>query len=266
MCYNVNNRQKIGQKPCRAKNCHWHLGGATPMRINVAIVEDDLSSAQELKQFLSRFGESTDISFSVAHFSDATQFLRPYQPVYDIIFMDIRMPGIDGMSAAQKLRQVDPVTVLVFVTSVVQYAVKGYEVDATDFIVKPLRYPAFNMKMKRILRAVQARKEQGIVVTVDGSSRVIPAISIYYVEIADHNLTYHTVDGDYTVRGKLSSVEQRLPADSFFRCSASFLINLRYTTQVAGEDVYVAGTPIRFSRAKKKELLTAIASYLGKGV
>lgn len=236
------------------------------MKLRVAIVEDDRVAAQELENCLERYETGRNVSFSIVHFPDGGLFLRQYQPVYDIVFMDIKMPGMDGMTAAQKLRQIDPVTTLVFVTSVVQYAVKGYEVDAIDFIVKPVRYHTFALKMRRIMEAVRLKQGCGILVNAEGGSRVIPSSQVYYVEVTSHILTYHTEQGDFEMRGKLSSVEQQLPADSFFRCSVSHLINLRYLTQLGSESVVVAGQEIRFSRAKKKELTAAVAAYLGKGV
>jgi DNA-binding LytR/AlgR family response regulator len=235
------------------------------MVIRVAIVEDERQEAQALKQCLCRFGEKQKVEFSITHFEDAALFLRQYQPVYDLIFMDIRMPGIDGMTAAQRLRAQDSITPLVFVTSMVQYAVKGYEVDALDFIVKPVRQVTFDMKMKRIYRSLQMRIGHRIVLNVAGSSKVLSAVDIYYVEVINHELTYHTTNGIFTLRGKLGTAEQQLPSDSFFRVSASHLVNLRYLTQSTGDSVIVAGEEIRVSRAKKKNLMTAIASYLGKG-
>lgn len=236
------------------------------MRVSVAVVEDEDQAAQSLKQCLSQFGEKTENEFSIAWFSDAVSFLRQYQPVYDIVFMDIRMPGMDGMSAARKLREKDPVATLVFVTSIVGYAVQGYSVNALDFIVKPIQYTAFAMRMKRIMEAVRMKKGTGILVSTGNGNKVLSSQVIYFVEVLDHNLTYHTEQGDYTVREKLGNVEKQLANDSFFRCSASHLINLRYLTQLNGESVIVAGQEIRVSRSKKKELTMAVAAYLGKGL
>lgn len=236
------------------------------MRISVAVVEDEDKAALALEQCLSQFGEKNGDEFSVARFSDAVSFLRQYQPVYDIVFMDIRMPGMDGMSAAQKLREKDPVVTLVFVTSIVGYAVQGYSVNALDFIVKPIQYTTFAMRMKRIMQAVRMKKGTGILVNTEEGNKVIPSQTIQYVEVLDHDLTYHTEEGDYTVREKLGNVEKQLASDSFFRCSASHLINLRYLTRLNGETVIVAGQEIRVSRSKKKELTMAVAAYLGKGI
>lgn len=235
------------------------------MRIAAAIVEDDGAAAQELERHLALFGARHGHAFSIARFGEAGSFLRDYQPRYDIIFMDIKMPGMDGMSAAEQLRRADQATMLIFVTSMVQYAVQGYDVNAFDFIVKPVNPTAFEMKLKRAVRALGLKRGSDLTLNAGGVTRVIPSSSIQYIEVMDHDLTYHTDQGVFSVRGKLSAVEQRLPPGSFFRCSVSYLINLRYVTQFTGEQVCVAGEWLRVSRAKKKELASAVAAYLGQG-
>ena len=176
------------------------------MRISVAIVEDDASAAQALEHHLARFAQESGDSFVTARFSEAGSFLQNYQPRYDLIFMDIKMPGLDGMSAAEQLRQVDPVTMLIFVTSMVQYAVQGYDVNAFDFIVKPVNPTAFDMKLRRAVRALKLAKGTELVLNTGGITRVLPSSAIHYIEVLDHDLTYHTEQGAFSVRGKLSCV------------------------------------------------------------
>lgn len=234
--------------------------------LRTAIVEDEDAAARDLEECLKRYCETRGISCSTERFRDGKTFLEQYSPRYDLIFMDIRMPKVDGMAAAQRLRELDRVTALVFVTSMVQYAVKGYEVEALDFIVKPVRYSSFEMKMRRILQAVDLKKGREVLLNVGGTVRVLTSSSIYYVEVMDHDLTYHTSQGDVTVRGKLSAVEQQLPKEVFFRCSTSYLINLQHVRQLTGDTVLVGDRELRVSRGKKKELMAALAACLGRGV
>lgn len=236
------------------------------MRISVAIVEDDGLAAQELARCLIEFGQGDGHTFSLSRFEDGSSFLRNYKPSYDIIFMDIKMPGMDGMSAAEQLRKIDTKTMLVFVTSMVQYAVQGYEVEAFDFIVKPVNPTAFEMKMKRIMRALKLSRGSELTLEANGVTRILPSSAICYIEVKNHDLTYHTEQETFSIRGKLSTVEQKLPSESFFRCSISYLINLRYVTKFTGDQVCVAGEWLRVSRAKKKELAAAVAAYLGQKV
>ncbi len=236
------------------------------MNISAAIVEDDTLSAQNLAHCLIEFGQGNGYTFSLSRFEDGNSFLRDYRPRYDLIFMDIKMPGMDGMSAAEQFRKIDTRTMLIFVTSMVQYAVQGYEVEAFDFIVKPMNPTAFEMKMKRAMRALKLSRGSELTLEANGVTRVLPSSAIHYIEVRNHDLTYHTEQETFSVRGKLSTVEQKLPSESFFRCNISYLINLRYVTKFTGEQVCVAGEWLRVSRAKKKELAAAVAAYLGQKV
>ncbi len=234
--------------------------------LRIAIVEDEDVAAAQLEACLEKYCSQYQLEYSGERFSDGEAFLQNYVPRYDIVFMDIKMPGADGVEVAERLRKKDHVTVLIFVTNMVQYAVKGYELNALDFIVKPVRYASFEMKMKRAVLAVEVKRGKEVILNVGGTTYAFASSSIYYVEVMDHELTYHTDRGEFTVRGKLGTVAQTMPEDIFFRCSASYLINLQYVTQIAGETVRVAGKELRVSRSKRKALLAAMAAFIGKGV
>lgn len=89
--------------------------------INVAIVEDEQEAVEYLSDCLHRYGEKTGETFSFTHFPEPITFLEKYKPVYDLVFMDIRMPMMDGMQAAKKLREADTSVLLVFVTRMGDY-------------------------------------------------------------------------------------------------------------------------------------------------
>lgn len=88
-------------------------------------------------------------------------FVSDYCRVYDVVFMDIEMPFLDGMHAARKLRELDPSVMLVFVTRLASYALAGYEVDAAGYIVKPVEYPSLSRRLDKAVRAMQTRAQGG---------------------------------------------------------------------------------------------------------
>lgn len=230
--------------------------------INVAIIEDERTEREKLCEYMTRFSLESGESFRTAEFSDPTDFLTNYRAIYDLVFMDIQMPFMDGMTAAEKLREVDPSVILVFVTNMSNYAVKGYSVDATDFIVKPIGYPSFAAMMAKVTRLLKKKGDTIILKTADGRVRV-NLDSIKYVEVLDHKTCYHTESGDIFIWGSLTAEEEKLPADSFARCGKYCIINLKYVDNVADGIVYVAGNEIPLSRSKKKEFTDKLLSFYG---
>ena len=115
--------------------------------IRIALVEDDKVYMQQIREYLGRYEEDTGREFSVQMFPDGEDITEDYHAEYDIIFMDIQMQFMDGMTAAEKIREKDHGVVIIFLTSMVSYAVKGYEVEAFDYIVKPVSYEIFEIKI-----------------------------------------------------------------------------------------------------------------------
>lgn len=105
---------------------------------NIAIVEDSKEATDVLKSYFDRFSEEMGARFNVVCFDNALDFLENYSSAFNLVLMDINMPHMDGMEASHRLREIDNNVTLIFVTNMAQYAIRGYEVGATDFIVKPV--------------------------------------------------------------------------------------------------------------------------------
>jgi DNA-binding LytR/AlgR family response regulator len=104
--------------------------------VRIAIVEDEQTAAQELKRCLNRYQNERHQELKITRFDNSITFLNDVCTSYDIVFMDIEMPYMNGMQAAAEMRKINTETCLIFVTNMAQYAIKGYEVDAMDFILK----------------------------------------------------------------------------------------------------------------------------------
>lgn len=233
-------------------------------KMKIAIVEDSDVAQNVLRECLLRYGNEHESEFEALHFKDVVSFLFGYRPEYDCVFMDIDLPDKNGIEGAKKLRECDPWVPLVFVTALAHYAVKGYGVGATDYLVKPYTYAAFELAMNAV---VSKRKNSGSDITVrnlEGSTR-IPLESIYYVEVNKHRVMYHTDFGIVDVWGSMKSAEAAFPKDSFVKCGASWLINLRHVRGVTGSEVLVGGDKIKISRAKRKEFMAALHEYMIRG-
>ncbi|MFR8170829.1 MAG: LytR/AlgR family response regulator transcription factor [Marvinbryantia sp.] len=229
--------------------------------LSIAIVEDSKTSAKRLSEFLERFSAENEESVRPVWFTELEPFLENYHFQYDIVFLDIELPDGNGMEAAKKLREKDPLVVLIFITHLMQYAVNGYEVDALDYMVKPIRYPAFALKMKRAIRQCAKLREDEVMLELKEYSIRISASSIKYIEIYKHHIIYHTENGDYETYGVLKQVENLLPEKEFFRLGSSYIVNFRHIERVDRQYVMIDGKELPISRLRKQEFLEACHSY-----
>lgn len=232
------------------------------MLIRVILVEDEDKAANQISKYLADFGLEVHEEFSIVRYTNAVDFLEAYKGT-DIVFMDIRMPGMDGMEAARRLRQKDSDAILIFTTNFTQYAVKGYEVDALDYIVKPINYYHFAMKMDKALRVYRKHKPYSLPILCNGVMRVIDIRNITYIESNNHDLIFHVGQQEYKARGSMAQIDNQLQNRGFSRCHVSYLVNLAYVTEVKENTVVVDNTELRITRAKKKIFLSDLSAYLG---
>lgn len=234
--------------------------------LTVAVVEDDQSAVAHLHECLNRYASSHDgVRFDVKEFSEPTGFLDPYEAKWDIVFMDIEMPNMDGMEAAQRLRRLDSDVKLFFVTNMAQFAAKGYEVDALDYIIKPFVYENFERKLTRAVRLCE-RDSDAIVIAQRGISQRFRLRDISYIEVRGRNLEYHMESGTISAFGSLKDVEAELGSYGFLRCGNPYLVNQRYIAAVRGQSVLLEnGLELPIGRAFRKSFLTGLAAVLGRG-
>lgn len=233
------------------------------MVYRAGVVEDNKEAREQLCAYLEKFGSERGCDFSVACYGDALAFLDEFSGNFDIIFMDIELPHLNGMDAVRKIREKDNSVLVIFVTNMAQYAVKGYEVNALDFIVKPVQYDGFSMKMDRALERFKTMRDKDVWITERNNKRRLRASAIKYVEVEHHSVIYHTTEGDYTAYDQLQNVCVALADMPFALCNRCFLVNLRYVTAIEEFSVTVDGEQLQISRNKKKSFLTALNEYLG---
>lgn len=229
-----------------------------------AIVEDDASFRQQLGSFLERFCTENGLKYDVTVFSDGGEIACGYQPVYDIILMDIQMQEVDGMTAAHRIRALDNDVLIIFITNMTQFAIEGYAVDALDYLLKPLTYYAFSQCMHRALTRLKKREKKSLFVVTREGGRRVDSDEIYYIEVHGHSLVYHLASGDVEAGGAMKDVEEALGTLPFFRCNKCDLVNLAKVDGVQDGDAVVNGQIVQVSRAKKKPFLEALNRYINE--
>lgn len=231
--------------------------------IRIAIAEDDPACAQQLCQFIETFGRESTQAFTTAVFSDGEKLVAEYNSQFDIILMDVEMPVMDGMTAAGYIRRMDPAVVIIFITNMAQYAIKGYEVDALDYVLKPVSYFSFTQRLNRAVSRIRARRKAYVTLPVKGGAMRLEAGDLYYVESQGHQLLYHTRSGVYQVSGTIQQAEQDLEGMGFFRCNKGYLVNLEHVDGIQENCARVKGESLLISRGRRAPFLEALAGYVG---
>ena len=232
--------------------------------LRIAIVEDEDVFAQELLSYLTRFERERGETFLISRFSDGDEIADPYPGGFDLILMDICMRFMDGMTAAEKIRESDDQVVIIFITNRADYAIRGYQVDALDYVLKPVNYISFAQKMSRALERIAGRRTKKIGLNTRSGLLRIDIDRIWYIESHGHEITYHTKLGDYMVRERIQDIEKVMEADGFFRINKGCLVNLRHVDGIQDHCALVGGNRLPVSRARKAEFMAALTKSLGE--
>lgn len=227
-------------------------------------LEDEEMTRQAMKQYLGQYAAEHHLEVSAEFYTKGEDLLRGYQPGWDLVMLDIRLPGMSGMEVARALRRMDQNLPLIFITSLAHYALQSYEVNALDFLLKPVTYPELSMKLDKAVRVIRSHAGRRITVGTREELHVLFSNDITYIEVRNHDLEYHTEQTVYQGRGSLSQLEQQLAPLNFVRISVCYLVNLRYVEALQGGMLVLrTGEQLVISRAKRRSVLAVLAEYLG---
>ena len=233
--------------------------------IHIAIVDDQKEERQSLREALGYVAEQRKVEFVIDEYDSAASFLFHFKCQFDLVFMDIEMGSEDGIHAAHEMRKLDSEVILIFVTKMAQYALKGYEVDALDFIVKPVQSEEFLLKMTRPLSRIRLRESHSsVLINTNGNVHSIRCESILCLLVHDHYVTYHTTQGDLDEYISLRAAYKKVEQERMVPCNRNIVVNLRYVTAIQnGFCLLQDGTKLEISRSQRKEFLSDFVNYLG---
>ncbi|MCF0229101.1 MAG: response regulator transcription factor [Parasporobacterium sp.] len=227
--------------------------------VNIAIVEDDPADLARLSECINKYMAGCSCPCTIRHFESGDSFLKSPES-FHLIFMDIEMPGSDGIETARQLRNRQDNAVLVLVTNMVKYAIHGYSVNAVDYIVKPVMYEQLAIKMPDFLERSR-RNQKFLVIRQKQDVSKINIRQIRYIEIFRHDVFIQLDNTRVECYGTLKEFEQELEGCGFVKCSQSCLVNLNYIQSISGDEIIVDGMKLAVSRREKKNLMDAFIRF-----
>lgn len=222
--------------------------------ISIAIVENQEEDKNVLESYIRKYQiDSSDYDFNITYFQSGILFVDKYKSNFDIVFMDIDMPQMDGLETAKKIREVDSKVLIIFITNLAQMAIKGYSVNAFDFIPKPVSYYEFSTMLTRALNKN----------SFDRKTVKIDALSIVYAEVVNHSLIFYTQEGEeINTWDSLSNVYKQVKDLGFAKVNNSQIVNLRSVLLIDGFDITLKNSKHLFlSRKEKKEFYSTFVSF-----
>lgn len=231
--------------------------------IRIAIVEDDAQYVETLRAYLDEYGKTCEETLEVTVFQDGDGITANYRAQFDIILMDIQMEFVDGMAAAKEIREIDSEVVIIFITNLAQYAIKGYEVGALDYIIKPISYFVFSRKFARAIAGLKKREKKHIVIQTKTGVARLDISKIQYIESFDHNLIFHTEEKDYVSNMTMKSVEKELENCGFSRGNYCYLINLECVEGLDGKCAILKGKKLQISRPRRNAFMKDLTRHWG---
>ena len=230
--------------------------------LRIAVVEDEDGSAEQLQEFLSQYEREMGVQIKCERFRDGDEIAENYKGNFDIILMDIQMRFMDGMTAAEKIRGMDRKVVIMFITNMTNYAIRGYQVDALDYVLKPVSYFAFSQKLGRAIARMKKSSSKTISIELPSGVKKLDIDNVFYIESEGHNLVFYTSGGEFKIRAKLGDFENQLAPYNFFRSNKGYLVNLKYVDGVENGCCIIAGKQLLISRARKNDFMSALTEYM----
>lgn len=195
--------------------------------IRIAICEDEKEQQELLKNYIEKIFEGLSIKYSLDIFNSGEELLENYSKDMDLILLDIQLGEINGMDTARKIRLLDNNVEIIFITSLIEYALEGYKVRAYRYLVKPVKYDDIKENIINCIKELEI-KNKYIIIKKQGNQIKLNINEITYIEVQKETITIHTLNEVYKISGTMSNIEKEIDCSRFFRCHKSFLVNLEH--------------------------------------
>ena len=233
--------------------------------MKIAICDDDAVERSIIKQYIETHHENNpSLKLDIHTFESGEELIATYKngTVFDFLFLDIQMGGIDGIKTAQEVKRANKHAIIFFVTGFARYVTAAFALEAFQFILKPINKDAFDHEFRRALKKYYVQYKK-YVIESKSSTTALEIKDIVYMESSDHYVNIHTEKSKYTKRGKLDVEEKALTSYGFVRTHQRYLVNMAYIFEITQTEVILKnGSHAQVSTRKRSEVMDSYNIYL----
>nr|WP_312983430.1 LytTR family DNA-binding domain-containing protein [Clostridioides sp.] len=199
--------------------------------ISIAICEDEEDQQELLKAHIKQIFKGLSVEYSLDVYNSGEELIKNYSKDIDIVLLDIQLIEINGMDTARKIRVIDNRVEIIFITSLIEYALEGYEVRAYRYLIKPVKYDDLKEYIINCIKEIDINNRY-IIVKEQRNQMKLDINEITYVEVQKETITIHTLNKVYKINGTMNNIEKEIACSRFFRCHKSFLVNLEHVKSI----------------------------------
>lgn len=229
--------------------------------IKIAICDDEKNACEILRDKTLNYMQEKKEHCEIECFFSATALLQT-SCVYDIFLLDIQMPEQDGLTLAKKIREKECHSIIIFITALAEYVYEAFEVEAFDYICKPIEDIRLHKVFNRVLIKLSANENKSLLIQTINWCKTVKLDDIYFCEVINRKIYLHTKNGVIEYYCKLGEIEKELDF-RFVRCHRSYLVNLDYLLEYAnGQIILENGEKVPTSRLRHQDFLDAMMLYM----
>lgn len=195
--------------------------------LSIAVCDDEVIECCNMARKIKDILEEMKIPCIIRQFRSGGELLKAIES-FDIVFLDIIMQGLDGMKTAQIFREKASDKILIFVSSSREYVFEAYDVEAFQYLLKPVDDRKLKNVLQKAVLKTENRSQEFIIVSRERQKKKLFLDDIYYFEIQGRIVDAHGTEGIFTYYEQIGELENKLRDKGFFRCHKSYLINLEY--------------------------------------
>ena len=231
---------------------------------NIGICDDEQDFARDLEEMIQQYARESGTEIRTTLFRDGSELTRSDSLALDLIFLDIQMDVMNGLEAAKRIRARDDKVSIIFLTSLTRYALAGYEYQAANYIIKPIKYARLKRELDRWLESCRREEKKYILINNEDGCHRVDLHTLYYLETYNRNVKLHTESGEIISYKKMKEWEAELKEAHFIRCHAGYLVNLFFVKRVGKLEITLTdGEIIPISQPKRKAVMEELADYWG---